>query len=275
MRLELLRLSDAMSIDYDHNAHTHLAGTPGLLLPAILERCPARSLVDVGCGTGAWLRAAQESGIPDLLGLHGVAASSEQITALGIPISVQDFTGDWKLSRRFDLCLCLEVAEHLPAATAPGFIENLCACADQIAFSAAIPGQPGQHHINCRWPAFWQDLFNRCGYRCDDQIRYSIWADDRVEPWYRQNLFIARKDPAAGTEPRLLPLVHPGVHHHARKAAHDEGRRAERDLVLGGGLHAREYLRLLLRVVADRVCRRLRLGPAASAPLPQSPPAKS
>jgi hypothetical protein len=114
------------------------------------------------------------------------------------------------LGRRFDLALCLEVAEHLDADAGAVLVDSLAAHSDAIFFSAACPGQPGQHHVNCQWPEYWQALFNARDFACSDAIRWRIWNDSRIEPWYRQNMFFAFRDcPSAGKEPRIAPVIHP------------------------------------------------------------------
>lgn len=40
-------------------------------------------------------------------------------------------------------------------------------------------------------------MFNRHAYSCDDAVRWPIWDDSTIEPWYRQNMFIAQRDPVA------------------------------------------------------------------------------
>ena len=61
-----------------------------------------------------------------------------------------------------------------------------------------------------QWPEYWQRLFNGHGYACDDSVRWLIWESREVEPWYRQNVFIAARDPEnAGNEPRIRAVVHP------------------------------------------------------------------
>ena len=84
--------------------------------------------------------------------------------------------------------------------------------ADTVLFSAACPDQFGQHPVNCQWPKYWQDLFNGHGFACDESIRWSIWIDSRIEPWYRQNIFFARYNPEnAGREKRISPVIHPDM----------------------------------------------------------------
>ncbi len=122
----------------------------------------------------------------------------------------QDLTERWDLGRKFDLVLCLEVGEHLPPASAATLVESLVAHSDLVAFSAACPGQNGQHHVNCQWLEYWQRLFNGSGYVCDDSIRWKIWNIEAIEPWYRQNMFLAARAPTrAGQEPRIRPVIHP------------------------------------------------------------------
>jgi hypothetical protein len=53
---------------------------------------------------------------------------------------------------RFDLALCLEVAEHLPAAAGDSLVRRLASVGARILFSAAIPGQGGRNHVNEKWP---------------------------------------------------------------------------------------------------------------------------
>jgi hypothetical protein len=122
-------------------------------------------------------------------------------------------TGSWDLGRRFDAGLCLEVGEHLEARFASTFVRALVGHARLIVFSAACPGQAGQHHVNCQWPSYWQKLFNEHGFACSDEIRWRIWNEDRIEPWYRENVFVGKDNAElAGKEPRICSVIHPAMH---------------------------------------------------------------
>jgi SAM-dependent methyltransferase len=202
-----------MKIDYDHSQNTHELPGPRAAFGAIFNGSRPRSLLDVGCGTGTWLKVAQEFGVTDILGVDGVPLPPESFLVAPAFFSRQDLTRSWNLGRRFDVTLCLEVAEHLDEACAPALIDALTAHSEHIVFSAACPGQTGQHHINCQWPAYWQKIFNERGYVCSDEARWKLWLDDRIEPWYRQNVFVAHHNVQhAGHEPRLLPVIHPAMH---------------------------------------------------------------
>ena len=188
-----------------HSAAGALAGARRILG----EELP-RSLLDVGSGLGTWLRAAKALGIADVVGID--AQALPEYDDLGCEVIVQDLSRPFDLGRRFDVILCLEVAEHLDEASAENLVATLCRHGDRILFSAACPGQWGQNHINCQWPAYWQACFNTAGYACSDAIRWQIWDDPEIEPWYRQNLFVAEKSPTkAGNEPRLRAAIHPDM----------------------------------------------------------------
>lgn len=201
-----------MSIDYNHSQNRHTLAGPQAALRIIFGDYKLSSLLDVGCGTGTWLKAAIELGVTDVFGVDGVALNQD---ALLIPKGLfrqQDLTGKWDLGRRFDAILCLEVAEHLEQSSGRTLVETLTKHSDRVFFSAACPGQIGQHHINCRWPAYWQGLFNEHGFACSEEIRWKIWENEEIEAWYRQNLLVASRAPdLAGKEPRLRAVVHPEI----------------------------------------------------------------
>jgi hypothetical protein len=206
-----------MTIEYDYagNVRWHWPEGPKAAIPHLFAGHLPASLLDVGCGPGIWLKAVLECGVPEALGVDGIELPCEQFVAPRQCFRKQDLATSWDLGRRFEAALCLEVAEHLEPEGGEALIKSLTLHADRIFFSAACPNQLGQHHVNCQWPAYWQRLFNQHGYACSDDIRWRIWNLSRVEPWYRQNMFIASRDPqTAGYEKRLDAVVHPEMLQH-------------------------------------------------------------
>ncbi len=97
------------------------------------------SILDVGCGRGAWLREWQAAGVATV---HGVDGPYVRRDLLLIPVqnfSAVDLSTPFDLQRRFDLVSCLEVAEHLPKSCSETFVSSLVAHADMVLFSAAPP----------------------------------------------------------------------------------------------------------------------------------------
>jgi SAM-dependent methyltransferase len=185
-----------------------------------------RSVVDVGCGAGVWLAQFKEAGVPRVLGLDGgAAAEHHQLEIAPEEFRIVDLEQDIDKDQSFDLCICLEVAEHLAGHSAPALVRNVCKLSDVVLFSAAIPGQ-GAHHINERWPSYWVDLFASAGYEALDVVRGLIWNDARVEWWYRQNLLLfanktglARVARGAEVGSSPLDIVHPACFEHYRLIA--------------------------------------------------------
>jgi hypothetical protein len=91
------------------------------------------------------------------------------------------------VGRRFDLAICLEVAEHLSQTAAEKLVKFLTGHADRVLFSAAVPCQGGTHHINEQWQSYWAEIFVACGFDAFDVVRPRIAGNREIEYWYRQN----------------------------------------------------------------------------------------
>jgi SAM-dependent methyltransferase len=164
------------------------AQSAAAVVPLVLSLLPARSVVDVGCGVGPWAAEFLSKGVPDVWGVDGDYVESSQLRIPLDRFAVHDLTKPISFGRTFDLAVCLEVAEHLPASRARGLIADLTSLAPCVLFSAAIPGQGGTHHINEQYLPYWTDLFLGQGYEGVDPIRPQILGDDSVEWWYQQNV---------------------------------------------------------------------------------------
>lgn len=149
-----------------------------------------RSVIDVGCGRGAWLAVAERLGADALTGLDGAWVNRSELLSANIQFIPTDLEGDFHIGTQHDLCVSVEVAEHLPESSARPFVEKLCASSTLVLFSAAVTGQGGQSHINEQPQSYWIGLFNDAGYECLDVIRPSIWMNESIAWWYRQNAFL-------------------------------------------------------------------------------------
>jgi SAM-dependent methyltransferase len=196
------------------------------VVPLIISLVRPASVVDVGCGIGTWLSVFLERSIQDVVGVDGSYVNQAMLLIPQANFVGVDLAKGFSLARRFDLAISLEVAEHLPESSAKRFVEDLTRLSDVVAFSAAVPGQGGTHHINEQWPSYWERLFKLHGYLLVDCFRRLVWDNENVGPCYRQNLFLYVKEDLLSSNsrlreeaarPRTFPLcaVHPGVLQHA------------------------------------------------------------
>lgn len=157
-----------------------------------------RSVADVGCGRGTWLKAFKENGAHRLVGFDGPwnrqdnmadAAIAFQGVDLNLPLPGQDGL--------FDLAMSLEVAEHLEPASAMTFVENLTRLSDVVMFGAAFSGQGGIQHLNEQAHTYWARMFLALGFTPYDLFRPSFWGHPGVKFWYQQNTFLYVRQGAA------------------------------------------------------------------------------
>jgi len=200
------------------NADARLSSARIVLEPLIQTFSPI-SILDVGCGHGAWLMVGRELGIETIQGLDGHWIETD---ALMIPrqyFQAHSLENSFDLNQKFDLVISLEVAEHVAESASECFIDNLTRHGDIVLFSAAIPFQGGKGHLNEQWQSYWAEKFLARGYIAVDMIRPMHWSNERVLWWLRQNciLYVAREiiDAKTGLREKsvenldALSLVHP------------------------------------------------------------------
>ena len=174
------------------------------------HRRPDR-VIDVGCGLGFFLAAmaAPEGAGAEVTGVDADWVAGEATEIPRERYVLHDLERPFAVRGRFDLAACLEVAEHLSAARGPGLVADLTALSDWVLFSAAIPGQGGRGHINCRWQSYWADRFAERGYACYDPFRRALAAIPGMAPWFSQNLLLYVREgaeiPASLAPHRIAP----------------------------------------------------------------------
>lgn len=162
----------------------------GVVVPLLAKTLPVRSVLDVGCGEGVWLAAWRERGVVDIRGVDGDYVARERLLVDAAAFDAVDIAAGFALGRRFDLVQCLEVGEHLPQAASDRLVACLVDHGDVVLFSAAVPGQGGENHVNEQPLEHWRVRFATHGYAAVDLVRPAIQRKSSVEPWYRYNALV-------------------------------------------------------------------------------------
>jgi SAM-dependent methyltransferase len=199
--------------DYESNESANI------IVPLLLKHISPRNVVDIGCGSGMWLRAFKNNGVAEILGLDGQWHKPDLLFKHidKSEFMCVDLEQPFVLPKIYDLVICLEVAEHISQEHANDFVQSLVNAGKIILFSAAIPAQGGFNHINEQWTAYWIKKFEKFGYYFHDIIRPEIWNNSNIEFWYKQNMFLVSpknhlpfKDISADSY--LSTIVHPDMY---------------------------------------------------------------
>jgi len=193
------------NVKYIHRKEIHNFKAPNVIVPYLISQYSPKSVLDVGTGLGTWLNIFKANGVAEVKGLDGPWVDHGMLEIESSEFLTVDLNGRFFPNKKYDLALCLEVAEHLEEKYAETFIAELAKCSDLIVFSAAIPGQQGQNHINEQPPAYWHGLFRQHGFSLYEDFRDLFWDNTEIEWWYRQNILVYNKMNSASKVPIMSP----------------------------------------------------------------------
>ena len=176
--------------DFFNNLDAAVFESANNTLPLIVNFLKPQSVVDLGCGQGAWLKVFQELGVKKILGVEGEYVKGLKTYIPKENFQFHDLQKEFITDQRFDLAISLEVGEHLKTESSQTFIKSLCNLSDIILFSAAIKGQEGTMHINEQLPEYWSPLFKNNNFVPIDWVRPKIWNNKNILVWYRQNIIL-------------------------------------------------------------------------------------
>ncbi|PCJ67576.1 MAG: hypothetical protein COA58_00125 [Bacteroidetes bacterium] len=183
-----------MKSKYIHTKDLHNNESPKQIVPTLTDLFQPKSVVDIGCGTGTFLKEFKNCGVPKVFGYDGdwvnrdlLKENLEQSEFLSCNL---EHTISFK--EKYDLVMCLEVAEHLSEEAANILVDNLITAGTVLVFSAAIPKQGGQNHLNEQWLGYWTHKFEKKGYVVDDILKPLFWNNEKIDYWYKQNMVIVR-----------------------------------------------------------------------------------
>lgn len=127
----------------------------------ILHPINGQSIIDVGCANGEFVEEFFKRGF-NTEGIEGCLNSKE--FARSKRISYHDLRFPFYTTVKRDLCICMEVAEHIEMEFASIFVDTLGRLSDVILISCALPNQKGHHHVNCQPRNYWENMFIQRDY---------------------------------------------------------------------------------------------------------------
>jgi hypothetical protein len=152
----------------------HLGGHCGIThvdegAVAWLAKRGVKSMLDIGCGPGwqvAWARTKKMFA----KGLDGDSNVNPDI--------LHDFTkGEVLDPPKFESVWCVELLEHVDEIYLPNvmkLIEDIGA--HTVICTAAPPGHPGRHHVNCQLFDYWEEQFKKIRMKYDDELTKEVMA---------------------------------------------------------------------------------------------------
>jgi 2-polyprenyl-3-methyl-5-hydroxy-6-metoxy-1,4-benzoquinol methylase len=171
------------------------------LVDAVLARFPdARTLVDVGCGTGVFAAEFQRRGLR-VVGLEYARRARRWAERGGVHVLPFDVARDPAVATdigTFDVALSTEVAEHLPPTLADRFVDLVASLSSRIVFTAAQPDgrAHGNGHVNEQPKAYWIAKFAARGLAHDDDAAEVIAAqlrDAATSHYMHENMMVFRR----------------------------------------------------------------------------------
>lgn len=178
------------SIKYVHEDDTHNLQSPGIIVPYLVDKFKPASVIDIGCGIGTFLHVFKEHGVKNVLGVDGKWVNRKQLYISEEEFLEANLEEPIQVNKTYDLVICLEVAEHLMPSSAETLVDNLTSLGKIIVFSAATEKQGGQNHLNEQPFAYWKEKFQAKGYSVIDFFRPFFWNEERIQWWYKQNMFL-------------------------------------------------------------------------------------
>ncbi|TWB51688.1 methyltransferase family protein [Rhizobium sp. ERR 922] len=131
------------------------------IVDEIIRSLQPRRVLDAGCALGMVVEAFWDRGIE----AKGVDISEYAIA--NVRADMREHCRVASLTKpfesRYDLVVCIEVLEHMPAEEAALAIQNIAASTDTVLFSSSPRDFEEVTHVNVRPPLSWMKLFGQHG----------------------------------------------------------------------------------------------------------------
>lgn len=199
-------MTDQPLTDAERLLPPHLGGHFGntnmdeATLDYLIQRYNVRSMLDVGCGPGGMVQAAVQRGL-DAMGIDGdphvCEADPQHFVCHDYATGPMWFafdSGTFYASVRWDLIWCTEFVEHVEDRYIPNFLDTF-SIGRVLFLTAAPPGFPGWHHVNCQPEWYWVMLLGLHGWLLDDEATQWVRSNGGHVFTTRQGLVFTKRDP--------------------------------------------------------------------------------
>jgi len=160
-------MTDQPLTELEKTLPPHLGGhfgnsnTDAPTLHYLITQYGIRSMLDVGCGPGGMLDIASAMGL-EVGGVDGDPHMERT------NVQIHDYTEGPLPSDGWDLIWCVEFVEHVEEQYQANYLATF-AGGRVLFLTAAPPGFPGHHHVNCQPQSYWIALLEQHGWRLDTE----------------------------------------------------------------------------------------------------------
>jgi cyclopropane fatty-acyl-phospholipid synthase-like methyltransferase len=122
-----------------------------------------KSMLDIGCGPGGMVKLGRE------LGLETYGIDGDFTVDRDIEVTIHDYnTGSSSLDVTVDLIWSVEFLEHVYEQYQDNYMQDFIK-GKYALITFAPPGKPGHHHVNCKNPEYWIEVFKKYGFEYDEE----------------------------------------------------------------------------------------------------------
>ncbi|CAD7938582.1 unnamed protein product [Amoebophrya sp. A120] len=164
------------------------------LMP-LLQKYNARSVLDLGCGVGYYVRdfrtkyrSASQAPLDLVLGVDG---NPDTVEITDGRCTVGDLSKKLDLGFRFDVVMSLEVAEHIPPEYEQTFVANLLRHSGHL-LVLSWGNQPGHGHVNNKASGEVRSVFTAHGFLFDEEESRRLRTAANF-PWFQETLHVFRR----------------------------------------------------------------------------------
>lgn len=165
----------------------------GSFCDIVLRTFNPKSVIDFGCGTADVLCPFEKKQI-NILGIDGSVANRNHCHINKDNFFLFDIRKPYKSKEKYDLCFCLEVAEHIEEKYSDTLINNLIQSSSNIVFTAAPPGQEGLCHINLKPYDWWIQKFEGVNFKFQklvtEHLKQEMTKIPNIPQYYINNLLV-------------------------------------------------------------------------------------